>query len=414
MKYALILHFLGGFLMKRVTLSSNLAHRHLKTGLAAVLLAGTFGAYAGTPAQAAPVQTDLNVQLTPPEGSSLPAWSRSADSMRPLLSGNVVYYQAGSKFTAADASKGKIKWTYSAKLAAQPVLLNQSLFIATTQGKIVKMNAKTGKVVWTKDAPGKPSKSSQDYTVDNFMLSGTTLYINDAKGLTKTSAANGKKIASFPKFEGLIQDIRGNQIFSLSVESGAYMRQILRAYDGQTGKQLWEAEGDHDGILGYAGGYLYARNIPISMDQGYAASIDQIDPKTGKVVKLFNYIPVDFMGGMSAETVMMADGYFYIVQRGEHSGDIQRIPVNAPSETKPETIAELKGPIKKLAAYGKSFAALSKSGTVSVFDLETVNLQVSASTKEQDAIALLFQDNKVLVQGLDRFSVVQVPPIGRD
>ena len=122
----------------------------------------------------------------------------------------------------------------------------------------------------------------------------------------------------------MLTDIRGNTLYGVEVQDGAYMSETLKAYDAKTGKTLWEVEGDHNKILGFSGGYLYTRNLPLSFDRGYAAIIDKVNLKTGKIVKTSNYMPVEFMGGMSAEFMVMEGGCFYIVQEGEEGNKIQR------------------------------------------------------------------------------------------
>ncbi|NGZ74599.1 outer membrane protein assembly factor BamB family protein [Saccharibacillus alkalitolerans] len=394
--------------MNRNILRSSRTNRRLAALTAALLLTAPFGAYAGTSPAAAASSAPV-AESTAATRLSQPAWSKTAERIQAVAHGNTIYYQSGSMLTAADAKTGKTKWTYSARLAAPVQTLNNSLYAVTKKGVIVKLDARSGKALWTKKAPGKPSKSSDEYSPESFRLSGTTLYLADSKGLTQISAATGKQTRSFPKFTGFIRDIRGGMVFSLSVESGAYLREILQAYDGKGGKKIWEAQGDHNGILGYRGKYLYSRNIPLSLDQGHAAVIDKIDAKTGKIAESFEYVPVDFMGGMSAQFLVMSDGFFYFVQQGANSDKLQRIPVDAPSETKPETLIEAGKPIVNLAVQGNRIALLTNDGILSVFDKDTGNLRVSVKTKATGDSSLLLQDDKAFIQSAAGLSCIPIP-----
>ncbi|WP_172250992.1 PQQ-binding-like beta-propeller repeat protein [Saccharibacillus deserti] len=389
-------------------------NRRFAASAAALLLAGTFGFYAGTPSTEA-ASADRGLFTLTSNTPSSPQWSRSVDSPQAVVGGSAIYYQSGSKLIASDISTGKTKWSYAAKSYAPAVTLNNSVYIATTKGKIVKLNAKNGKVLWTINAPAKPSKSSEEYPPNDFRLSGNTLYISDNKGLTQIDAATGRTIRTLSKVVGKPVGIRGNMIFAVSVSSGAYMRETLKAYDAITGKTLWEVKGDHNAILGISGGYMYTRNIPMSPDRGYAAVIDKVDLKTGKIAKSFNYIPVDYMRGMSANSIVMEGEYFYIVQKGDDSNLIQRISVGAPSETQPEIIAELDKPIIGFQAGSGRIAALLTGGTLKVFDIDTANLRITAAVKKAARTSqIILLNSKVIVQADTTLSVVKIPLGGSD
>lgn len=218
-------------------MNTNLAF-YAKTGYriavstAAALLVGSIGTFAGMPTAAQAVSPVIQNAAAPmPKRHSLPVWTHAADRVHAVVNGNTVYYSFDSELLAADTSTGAIKWSYPLKLATPVVTVNQSLYALTQTGTIVKLDARTGKALWIKKAPGKSTNPSGFYKPKGLIVYGTTLYLSDLRGLTQISAVNGKVVRSFPEFEGWLQGVRGNAVFALSVQSGATLREMMQAFD---------------------------------------------------------------------------------------------------------------------------------------------------------------------------------------
>lgn len=376
---------------------------------AALMLVATFGSSSGflLSGTAAAAQKQAVVQSSD-FAKFAPVWSKAADYMQPVINGNTVYYRSDSKWIAADAATGKTKWSYAAKSFAPVVTVNNSVYLITTTGRIIKLNGENGKVLWSKNVSEKSSKTSDGYNVSDFRAHGAVLYLTDDSGLHRINAMNGKTLRSFSNIEGTPIGVRGNKIFVVSVVSGAYMSQKLNAYDVNTGKKLWEAEQDHGNILGFSEGYVYSRYIPMSLDQGHAASIDKIDLQTGKIVQRYEYIPVDFMGGMSALSIVMLGKHFYIVQEGQFGKKIQEVPVDAPSGTEPRVVVETDSPIVAFDAVGNQAAAVLADGTSLVFERFTWNVLTAAKAKPTLYPLLTLKDEKVFAQTNKELSAVKV------
>lgn len=387
---------------------SDYFSRTLTLSVTALLLAGTFGAYAGqaNAESSAPLASSLSVAAT--ASLAQPAWSQTTDRFRAVINGNTVYYQFDSKLIAANASTGKTKWT-SANISSCPVLtLNSSVYAATTNGQIVKLSSISGKALWTQDAPGKSANASDLYMPNDFRLSGTNLYVSDSKGLTQFSAVSGKTIRNLPDIKALPIGISGSTVIATTTASGSEMRETLEAYHNKTGKRLWEVEGNHNEILALRSGYLYTRAIPMPTDQGYASVIDKVNLKTGKIVKSFKYMPVDSIDQKGAVFTVISGKYVYMVQGGAESHRIRRILLDAPSDTKPETIAELSGSIVAFEVAGNRIAALLDNGTLNVLDRDTGNLRTAAAVKTERDSRLTLQNGKVFVESGTTLSMIKI------
>src|ERR1700679_1821633 len=96
------------------------------------------------------------------------AWEYRTYSVRglqatPLVAAGVMYItESGSKVAALDAKTGKQLWTYDPKVPGQTgryaccdvvnrgvALWDGAVFVGTLDGRLVKLDAKTGKVLWS-------------------------------------------------------------------------------------------------------------------------------------------------------------------------------------------------------------------------------------------------------------------------
>lgn len=71
---------------------------------------------------------------------------------------NNLYYTVGKKYVAFDALAGKTRWTYPAAAVSQTVTDDKSVWFTDETGRLIKLNAATGKLQWkvkTQSQPGK-------------------------------------------------------------------------------------------------------------------------------------------------------------------------------------------------------------------------------------------------------------------
>ncbi|OWR32670.1 hypothetical protein CDO73_03460 [Saccharibacillus sp. O23] len=366
-------------------------------------------------AQAAPA--GIARQTAPATSSSskiaAPTWSRTAEDIQAVIKENRIYYQSGSGLTAADASTGKTLWTYPKDSVVPVLLINRSLYTATKSGKIVKLNAADGKAIWSIKAPArKIQSSSEDYVLNELHAVGNVIYISDDAGVAQIDASSGKTIRNFPNLRGKLIGVYQNRMIVSTFVSGAYMRGILTAYDAKTGKMIREFDGDYYEIVGYRDHYAYAHHIPLGIDNGYGAIIDKIDLKTGRTVKRFNYLPVEYLDRSSSQKIIMFGNDFYIVQYGENSDRIQRIPLDAPSESKPESIYQASDMINDFSITGSTIAVLLNNNTTVVSDRKKGTTLASARTPSDHSVyafsRLTIEKGKVFVQAKEKIHAVSI------
>lgn len=292
-------------------------------------------------------------------------------------------------------------------------MINRSLYTATKSGKIVKLNAADGKVIWSIKAPArKIQSSSEDYVLNELHAVGNVIYISDDAGVTQIDASSGKTIRNFPNLRGKLIGVYQNRMIISTFVSGAYMRGILTAYDAKTGKMIREFDGDYYEIVGYRDHYAYAHHIPLGIDNGYGAIIDKIDLKTGRTVKRFNYLPVEYLDRSSSQKIVMFGNDFYIVQYGENSDRIQRIPVDAPSESKPKPIYQASDMINDFSITGSTIAVLLNNNTTVVSDRKKGTTLAFAGTPSDHSVyafsRLTIEKGKVFVQAKGKIHAVSL------
>ena len=224
-----------------------------------------------------------------------------------------LFYSYKNKLISADAKTGKQKWTYDARRSSPLLVGGGSLYFVNMQGYLIKLNAKTGAAGWKT----KIADASED-AFYSLAQEGKTLYVTDSGSLAAYDASTGKRkwktksqeIGS-PQYRGTYNGI----VVVSGMESGAITTTPYYGYDAASGKRLWELPGIHSDVLDEQDGHLYLRNEWPVLDNGYAAVIDKVNVKTGKIVETLSYIPEMDVFANYATAVVIDGKSIYIEQQ---------------------------------------------------------------------------------------------------
>lgn len=174
---------------------------------------------------------------------------------------------------AAAPIKGNVKWTLETgdRLTAQPVIANGTLFLATTDKRVLALNPEDGGVKWTYGATGPVDAAPT--VVDGKVYFG----LRDGR-MIALNANDGSTAWEF-QTEGYIFNpatIHNGVLYFGSGDNNLY------AIDAATGKELWR----------FGGGNSISGPASISSDivvvSSWSGSLYLLDAKTGK--KRLNYV----------------------------------------------------------------------------------------------------------------------------
>ncbi len=103
---------------------------------------------------------------------------------------------------------------------------------------------------------------------------------------------------------------------------------------------------------------------------------------------------------------------FYIVQNGENSDRIQRIPVDAPSESKPEIVYQASDGINNFSMTRSTIAVLLNNNTTIVSDRQKGTILASAKTPSDFSVYALswltIATDQVWVQAKEKIHAVSI------
>ncbi len=223
-----------------------------------------------------------------------------------------LFYSYKNKIISVDATTGKTKWTYDGRRSSPLLAGEGSLYFVNSLGYLIKLNAKTGAAGWKT----KIADASED-AFYSLARDGRTLYVTELDSLAAYDASTGKRkwktksqeIGS-PQYQGTY----GGIAVVSGVENGAITTIHFYGYEAASGKRLWELDGTHSDVLHEQDGYLYLRNNWPVLDNGFAAVIDKVDVKTGKIAKTLSYIPEEDVAGNNAAAVIIEGKSIYIEQ----------------------------------------------------------------------------------------------------
>ena len=289
------------------------------------------------------------------------AWEYRTYSVRgleatPIVADGVMYITLSwSKVVALDARSGKELWTYDPKVPGEQgryaccdvvnrgvALWKGAVFVGTLDGRLVKLDAKTGQVLWTIDTV---ENHKHTYTitgapraVDGLIMIGNGGAEYDSRGYVSAfDADSGKLIWRFHVVPGDPSKPQENQA----------LQDALKTWD-TTGKyKFWEIGGggapwnsmSYDPQLdllyfGTGNGNPWNRDIrsPKGGDNLYLSSVVALHAKTGEFAWAYQTTPGDTWDFDSTADVVLADltidgqlrhvlmhapknGFFYVIDR---------------------------------------------------------------------------------------------------
>jgi len=289
------------------------------------------------------------------------AWEYRTYSVRgleatPLVADGVMYItEAWSKVAALDAKTGKELWTYDPKVPGQTgryaccdvvnrgvALWQGAVFVGTLDGRLVKLDAKTGKVLWSKDTV---ENHAHTYTItgaprafNGLVVIGNGGAEYDSRGYVSAfDAATGKLVWRFHVVPG----------DPAKPQENAALTRALKTWD-TTGKyKFWEIGGGgapwnsfaYDPQLdlvyfGTGNGNPWNRELrsPKGGDNLYLSSVIALHAKTGAYAWHYQTTPGDTWDFDSTADVVLADlkidgklrhvlmhapknGFFYVLDR---------------------------------------------------------------------------------------------------
>lgn len=198
--------------------------------------------------------------------------------------GKVFMLQKGQLF-AINVQSGKVVWKYGSKLKTPLLYQDGVAYVTSEAGTIYAVNAATGKNKWSSSAN---SKDVSQLVIDKDQLFA-------ANGDIQAYNLKDGKLQWRDNFkEGLFEPFRveDNLILAQNTESGAYMYDILHAFDRTTGKELWNIN-DYYLPIAEINGTLVAQRKATLFDSLPLTTLDSLDVKTGKVLKTVKYNPAN-------------------------------------------------------------------------------------------------------------------------
>jgi alcohol dehydrogenase (cytochrome c) len=267
--------------------------------------------------------------------------ARSLDKFEatPLVAGGVLYtVQAPNDIVALDAATGRVFWVYSyipsplARLCCGRVnrglaILGTTLFMATIDGRLIAVDAKTGGLVWNVAVGGARPEAGYSFTVAPLAVKDKVI-IGAAGGeygvrgfLAAFDARTGREVWRFHTVPGPGEP--GNETWSGdSWKTGGASVWVTGTYDPDLNLTYWGIgnpgpDWNGDGRLG---------------DNLYSDSVVALDADTGRLRWHFQFTPHDEFDYDSVQVPVLADipwqgatrkamlfanrnGFFYVLDR---------------------------------------------------------------------------------------------------
>lgn len=290
------------------------------------------------------------------------AWFHDIDAhdayTTPLVVDGVLYYAAGmSVLTALDATTGEELWTFDPMVADQPEAglrtragwavrgisyARGKVFVATREGRVIAVDAKTGKEVWSvqtlDEAPNGYITGIPFVAGDNVVIGFGGADYDTVRGyVTAYNIETGKKAWRFFTVPGNPADGPDGEA------SDDVMEMAAKTWTGDWwkfggGGTVWHAmtyDPKFDRVyLGTGNGYPWNQKVrsPDGGDNLFLASIVAVDAKTGKYVWHYQTNPGntwDFNNAMDIELTELTidgekrdvmlhapkNGFYYVIDR---------------------------------------------------------------------------------------------------
>jgi len=284
------------------------------------------------------------------------AWSmdlpQESSVTEPIEIGDVLYFASGlSKVHAVDAKTGKLLWLYDPEVGKVGGLnmrvawgvrgiawWNGKIYTGTQDGRLIAIDAKTGKPVWTAQTirPEDPAHVNGAPRVFNGVViigfAGTTGAMRGY--VTAYDAETGKKLWRFYTVPGSREQNKGDPAMEMAAKtwSGKWWEK------GEGGAAVWNSmafDPETDTVfIGTGSPYPWSHRIRSEGkgDNLFVASIVALDRKTGKYKWHYQTVPGDTwdydaimdiefadleIGGKLRKVLMQApkNGFFYVIDR---------------------------------------------------------------------------------------------------
>src|SRR5579885_821074 len=289
------------------------------------------------------------------------AWEYRTYSVRgleatPIVSDGVMFITLPwSKVVALDAASGKELWQFDPKVPGETgrylccdvvnrgvALWKGAVFVGTLDGRLIKLDAKTGRVIWSVDTVENRKKvytiTGAPRVADGLVVIGNGGAEYDARGYVSAyDAGNGKLVWRFHIVPGDPSKPQENAALTVA----------LKTWD-TTGKyKFWQIGGggapwngmafDPELDLLYVGtgnGHTWNRDVrsPKGGDNLYLSSVIALHAKTGQLAWYYQTTPGDTWDFDSTADIVLADlkiggqvrkvlmhapknGFFYVIDR---------------------------------------------------------------------------------------------------
>jgi quinohemoprotein ethanol dehydrogenase len=290
-----------------------------------------------------------------------PAWVVELDTSRgqeatPLVADGEIYTTtAWSKVLALDARTGKVRWTFDPKVPGPagyksccdvvnrgPALYLGNLYISTIDGRLIALNAATGKPVWSVVTVD-PSKM---YAITGAprVMRGRVIIGNGggemgSRGYVSAyDASDGKLLWRFYTVPGAPDKAADGVASDAALEKIARPTWRGHSYEAGGGGQVWNAITPDPGLgqiyIGTANPFPWAPKFRSSQpnDFLFTDSIVALDARTGQYRWHYQEVPDDAWDYDAAEDMMLLDmhiagqdrpvlmqaakdGFFYVLDR---------------------------------------------------------------------------------------------------
>ena len=230
------------------------------------------------------VKVEWSTTMDVPTLEQMPTDSVIGKGVVAVGAGKAFMLQKG-QLLAINVQSGKVMWKYGSKLKTPLLYQDGVAYVTSEAGTIYAVNAATGKNKWSSSVN---SKGVSQLVIDKDQLFA-------ANGDIQAYNLKDGKLQWRDNFSELLYEpfmVKGNLILAQNTESGAYMYNILHAFDCTTGKELWNVIDYYDPIA-EVNGTLIAQRRPTLFDSYPLPTLDSLDVKTGKVVKSFKYNPAN-------------------------------------------------------------------------------------------------------------------------
>lgn len=338
-----------------------------------------------------------------------PIWTKTLgdpsriDTQATLIKNNL-FYTVGKKYIAFDALAGKTRWTYPAAAVSQTVTDGKSVWFTDATGRLIKLNAGTGKLQWKVKTQSQPEKK-ESYVNHSLHAADGVIYVGDAYGLTAYYASSGKvkwKLKGSDQGYKVLQT--GKILVVSSIIHGALTTSGLQGIDAQNGKVKWtQTDGDHQDILFSNDKSLYTRDVTEGIDAGFAANIDEMNLNSGKIMSTRSYIPVDFVEDQSASDVVSDGEYFYVIEKYDETQKkavVSRFPTDSRSKAEPDKTYAFEAGVAEWSLGDKGIAYVRlENGKLLTIDTNSGRTLASAQYKGTPLPTLIGQDVLVVQHG---------------